>query len=186
MVNAKPRLNPYQRELACHRVRSEGWTVIAAASAAGVSRQTVHKWIRRLEGEGPDGLRDRSSRPHRMPRLTRIDPAVRIAGSGWRAGWARTNLRVSTEALRGHQVPFRVRRTRGNRSGRPAGAPAAPGTTAIAGCADKSQHLGLESNVLELPVRCRRRAVLPQEGRGAVLRVRGSVTPAQPAPPAPP
>lgn len=78
MVNARPRLNPYQRELACHRVREEGWTVIAAAGAAGISRQTVHKWIRRLEGEGRLGLEDRSSRPHRMPRLTRIDLAVQI------------------------------------------------------------------------------------------------------------
>lgn len=78
MVDARPRLNPYQRELACHRVRREGWTVTAAADAAGVSRQTVHKWIRRFEGEGAAGLVDRSSRPHRMPRLTRIDLAVRI------------------------------------------------------------------------------------------------------------
>jgi transposase InsO family protein len=78
VVNARPRLNPYQRELACHRVRAEGWTVSAAAAAAGVSRQTVHKWVRRFEREGAGGLRDRSSRPHRMPRLTRIDLAVRI------------------------------------------------------------------------------------------------------------
>ena len=78
MVNARPRLNPYQRELACHRVRAEGWRVSAAASAAGVSRQTVHKWLRRHEREGSAGLADRSSRPHRMPRLTRIDLAVQI------------------------------------------------------------------------------------------------------------
>ncbi len=78
MVNVRPRLNTYQRELACQRVRQEHWSVTAVAGAAGVSRQTVHKWIRRLEREGPDSLRDRSSRPHRMPRLTRIDLAVRI------------------------------------------------------------------------------------------------------------
>jgi transposase InsO family protein len=78
VVNARPRLNPYQRQLACDRVRAEGWRVSAAAAAAGVSRQTVHKWIRRFEREGPGGLADRSSRPHRMPRLTRIDLAVQI------------------------------------------------------------------------------------------------------------
>ena len=78
MVNARPRLNPYQRELACHRVRAEGWSVSATAAAAGVSRQTVHKWLRRFEREGPVGLGDRSSRPRRMPRMTRIDLAVRI------------------------------------------------------------------------------------------------------------
>ena len=78
MVNARPRLNPYQRELVCHRVRVEGWTVIAAAQAAGVSRQTVHKWLGRFAQEAAAGFADRSSRPQRMPRLTRIDLAVRI------------------------------------------------------------------------------------------------------------
>jgi len=92
VVNARPRLNPYQRELACHRVRAEGWTVSAAARAAGVSRQTAHKWIRRFEREGPEGLGDRSSRPHRMPRLTRIDLAVRIC-------WERTSRKVGPHEL---------------------------------------------------------------------------------------
>jgi len=92
VVNARPRLNPYQRELVCHRVRSEGWTVTAAARAAGVSRQTVHKWIRRFEDEGPSGLRDRTSRPQRMPRLTRIDLAVRIC-------WERVARRVGPHEL---------------------------------------------------------------------------------------
>jgi transposase InsO family protein len=78
VVNARPRLNRYQRELACHRVREEHWKVTAAAAAAGVSRQTMYKWIGRVAREGPPGLADRSSRPQRMPRLTRIDLAVRI------------------------------------------------------------------------------------------------------------
>ncbi len=38
-----------------------------------VSRQTVGKWAARYAGEGPAGLRDRSSRPHRSPRrLARV------------------------------------------------------------------------------------------------------------------
>ena len=78
VVNPKPRLNAYQRHLACSRVRTGGWTVIAAAAAAGVSRQTVHKWLGRFAQEAAAGLTDRSSRPHRMPRLTRIDLVVRI------------------------------------------------------------------------------------------------------------
>lgn len=92
MVNARPRLNPYQRELACHRVRAEHWSVSATAAAAGVSRQTVHKWQRRFAQEGPAGLRDRSSRPQRMPRLTRIDLAVRIC-------WERTSRKVGPHEL---------------------------------------------------------------------------------------
>lgn len=78
MVDARPRLNLYQRQLVCERVRAEYWSVTKAARAAGVSRQTAHKWLRRAAREGPAGLRDRSSRPHRMPRLTRIDLAVQI------------------------------------------------------------------------------------------------------------
>lgn len=78
MVNPKPRLNPYQRHLLCQRVREEQWKVSAAARAAGISRQTAHKWLARAAREGSGGLADRSSRPHRMPRLTRIDLAVQI------------------------------------------------------------------------------------------------------------
>ncbi|MDA1196146.1 MAG: IS481 family transposase [Planctomycetota bacterium] len=78
MVKPKPRLNPYLRHLVCQRVREEHWSVSAAARAAGVSRQTAHTWLRRFTREGPAGLADRSSRPHRMPRLTRIDLAVQI------------------------------------------------------------------------------------------------------------
>src|SRR5512132_3790831 len=38
-----------------------------AAEAQGCSPATGYKWIRRFTAEGPDGLRDRSSRPHRSP-----------------------------------------------------------------------------------------------------------------------
>lgn len=34
----------------------------------GVSRHTVRKWLHRYRAEGLDGLRDRTSRPHRSPR----------------------------------------------------------------------------------------------------------------------
>lgn len=39
-----------------------------ASAAAGVSRQTARKWVRRFEAEAEAGLLDRSSRPHRSPR----------------------------------------------------------------------------------------------------------------------
>lgn len=78
MSHPRARLNAYQRELLCRRVREEHWKVTVAARAAGISRQTAHKWIRRLGHEGAAGLQDRSSRPRRMPRLTRIDLAVTI------------------------------------------------------------------------------------------------------------
>jgi transposase len=39
-----------------------------AAEAAGVTRQTATKWVRRYRANGPDGLEDRSFRPGRSPR----------------------------------------------------------------------------------------------------------------------
>jgi transposase InsO family protein len=39
-----------------------------AAAAAGVSRRTAFKWLKRFEEEGQDGLTDRSSRPRRIAR----------------------------------------------------------------------------------------------------------------------
>ena len=45
-----------------------GWSKQAIAYAAGVSRQTVYKWLQRYRKEGAAGLQDRRSRPHRSPR----------------------------------------------------------------------------------------------------------------------
>ena len=87
MVKPKPRLNPYQRHLICRRVQSESWSVSVAARAAGVSRQTAHKWIGRFRREGELGLLDRSSRPRRTPRLTRIDLAARICSERLARRW---------------------------------------------------------------------------------------------------
>ena len=64
------RLTPKGRALLVERVLDEGWTVAAASQAAGVSRRTAYKWIARFESEGPDGLLDRSSRPHSSPTAT--------------------------------------------------------------------------------------------------------------------
>ncbi len=63
--NAK--LTPTARDLLVRRVREEQWPVAEAARAAGVSRQTAYKWLNRFEEDGQAGLRDRSSRPRRIP-----------------------------------------------------------------------------------------------------------------------
>jgi transposase InsO family protein len=87
MSNPRPRLSVFARHLACLRVTRDGWSVVRVASALGVSRQTIHKWLRRFRVEGPAGLVDHSSRPHRMPRLTRIDLAVRVCLERVRTGF---------------------------------------------------------------------------------------------------
>jgi transposase InsO family protein len=77
-MHGSPRLNVFGRQLLVDRVEA-GWSPVTAAEAAGVSRATVYKWIRRFRTEGWQGLRDRSSRPHRSPRrLTSSAEAIII------------------------------------------------------------------------------------------------------------
>ncbi len=65
---------PWGRERFVRQVLS-GQTPEAAARAAGVCPRTMRKWVKRFRAEGPDGLLDRSSRPHRLFRPT-PEPAV--------------------------------------------------------------------------------------------------------------
>jgi transposase InsO family protein len=53
-----------------------GQTPEAAARAAGVCPRTARKWLARFKAEGIEGLKDRSSRPHRLRQPT--PPAVVI------------------------------------------------------------------------------------------------------------
>ncbi len=68
-IHKNARLTPIGRERLARAVLS-GQTPEAAARAAGVCPRTARKWAARLELEGTDGLRDRSSRPHRLHRPT--------------------------------------------------------------------------------------------------------------------
>ncbi len=65
---------PASRALLICRVREEGWKVATAAEALGISRRSAQKWLKRFRLQGEAGLRDRSSRPHRIRR--RIDEAL--------------------------------------------------------------------------------------------------------------
>jgi transposase InsO family protein len=63
-------LTVHGRRILVERVEA-GWPVSAAAKAAGVSRQTAGKWVRRYREGGEAGLLDASSRPHRVrPRVS--------------------------------------------------------------------------------------------------------------------
>jgi transposase InsO family protein len=96
--NAK--LVPAQRKLLVERVTS-GWPVTEAAEAAGVSRQTVYKWLRRFREGGEPALEDRSSRPHRIPVRTpqrsirRFEQLRRRRKAGWEISEA-TGVPLST------------------------------------------------------------------------------------------
>jgi|SRR5580765_989229 len=58
------------RVLLVERIVVQGWPAAQAAAAAGLSRRSAFKWLRRYRDHGEAGLSDRSSRPHRMPRAT--------------------------------------------------------------------------------------------------------------------
>lgn len=63
-----------QRYKAVLAVIAGGRTVGDVASEWGVCRQTMHRWLARYEGDGLEGLGDRSSRPAHCPHQT--PPAV--------------------------------------------------------------------------------------------------------------
>ena len=68
-IHKNARLTPRGRERVVNEVLS-GQTPEAAARAAGVCPRTVLKWVARFKAEGVEGLKDRSSRPHRLRRPT--------------------------------------------------------------------------------------------------------------------
>ncbi|WP_345338255.1 helix-turn-helix domain-containing protein, partial [Corallincola platygyrae] len=47
-----------------------GVTITALASAYGVSRKTIHKWVSRYEAQGLEGLAELSRAPKRCPHAT--------------------------------------------------------------------------------------------------------------------
>ncbi len=69
MAHANARTNLFARRLIIERVAA-GWPAAHVAEQLGVSRATVHKWLRRHAEGGDAALVDRSSRPVRMPNRT--------------------------------------------------------------------------------------------------------------------
>jgi transposase InsO family protein len=59
-----------QRYKAVLAVIADGRTVSEVASEWGVCRQTMHRWLARYEGDGLEGLGNRSSRPAHCPHQT--------------------------------------------------------------------------------------------------------------------
>ncbi len=76
-VHKNARLTPWGRERLARAVLS-GQTPEAAAQPAGVCPRTARKWVARFRAEGIEGLKDRSSRPHRLHRPTATAVVERI------------------------------------------------------------------------------------------------------------
>lgn len=69
-LHPNARSTPHSRHLLVVRVLQEGWSLAAAAKAAGLSRSSARRWIQRFHEEGSAGLGDRSSRPRSSPGRT--------------------------------------------------------------------------------------------------------------------
>jgi transposase InsO family protein len=73
------RLTVFGRERIVRQVAS-GQTPKAVGEAAGVCPRTVRKWLERYRRDGLDGLKDRSSRPHRLYRPTPSNVIEQVEG----------------------------------------------------------------------------------------------------------
>jgi transposase InsO family protein len=107
------RLTVHGRRLLVERVRVEGQAVAHVAKAMGISRRCGHRWLKRFDAEGDDGLLDRSSRPQRTPTRTspEVEQRVLAARVQHRRGqdWLGAELGVPactvSRILRRHDVP---------------------------------------------------------------------------------
>jgi transposase InsO family protein len=107
-VHANAPLTPEGRLRLCIRI-ADGWTVAAAAESMNISRQCAHKWWQRFQLEGVDGLRDRSSRPHRSPNQTpaRIERRIVALRQARKLGPGRLAGIVGVPASTVHRVLVR-------------------------------------------------------------------------------
>jgi transposase InsO family protein len=77
-VHKNARLVPQGRLLMVRRIEEEGWRVVDAAAAAGLSERRAYEWLRRYRAGGEIALRDRSSTParYRLPTVNNRDAEI--------------------------------------------------------------------------------------------------------------
>ena len=80
------------------KIISKQMSVSEAATAYGVSRQHVHRWLVRYRDHGFDGLEPRPRRPHSHPRRTAWEVAERIVAT-LRARRSRPRSRAADDRL---------------------------------------------------------------------------------------
>jgi transposase InsO family protein len=66
-IHGNARTCPNSRKLLVRRIEEEGWSLMTAAEAAGISERSARKWLARWRTEGAAGLLDRSSAPKKVP-----------------------------------------------------------------------------------------------------------------------
>jgi transposase len=82
--HANAALTPRARLRLAVLVVEKGWPCSAAARMFMVAPATARKWADRYRLEGPAGMADRSSRPHRSPARTPPQVVRQIVRLRWR------------------------------------------------------------------------------------------------------
>ena len=83
-THANAALTPRARLRLARLVVDQGWSPARAAERYDVSWRTAAKWAARYRGEGPAGMNDRSSRPHRQPNRTPAPVVRKIVHLRWK------------------------------------------------------------------------------------------------------
>ena len=114
MSHANAALTPVQRLRLARKVVDEGWTVAAAAEYFHVSWRTADRWSRRYVEMGPDGMQDRSSRPHSSPNKTPQQLVRKVVHLRWkqRLGPVAIGAKLGMPASTVHAVLTRCRLNR--------------------------------------------------------------------------
>jgi transposase InsO family protein len=97
-----------QRYQAVLEVVNQGVTVSEVARRFGVTRQTVHRWLRRYAAQGLAGLADASARPLSCPHQMPAQVEARIVElRRAQPGWGPRTIRFRLEAQRVVPLPGR-------------------------------------------------------------------------------
>ena len=113
-THANAALTPRARLRLARLVVDRGWTPARAAERYDVSWKTAAKWAVRYRAEGPAGMADRSSRPHRQPSRTPAPVVRKIVHLRWkqRLGPVQIGDRLGMPASTVHAVLVRCRLNR--------------------------------------------------------------------------
>jgi transposase InsO family protein len=107
-------LTPRARLRLARLVVDQGWSIPRAAERYDVSWRTAKKWADRYRAEGPAGMADRSSRPHRQANRTPRPVVRKIVHLRWkqRLGPIQIGDRLGIPASTVHAVLVRCRLNR--------------------------------------------------------------------------
>ena len=164
-IHKNARLTPHGRERIVRQVES-GQTPKAVAEAAGVCPRTVRKWVERYRREGLAGLKDRSSRPHRLRRPTPQAIVEQVEALAPPALDRQADRRRSRR-LAGHRQPHPQAARAQQASGAGAGRAGAPLRARASRRADPHRHQEAR------PVRCASATASPATAEGSAIAARG-------------